>query len=191
MRRFSPRNRLGLSSRQLVLLSLFAHGASAQCQRLVQMPEHSLCVPANCVVDREEDARSDRIMACKLNAGRCAKNKDIHPYSGVVMVDVQVADRGYDVWKSPEDLIARAQLLGEPAPFVYDVMLNQSGASKRTCWVARVLEYGDLWDEMYGLTVDGRRFMVHVFYNDESANIESFRAAVIDILSSVRITSRK
>jgi hypothetical protein len=154
------------------------------------MPEHRLCVPANWLVPREE-VPSDRIMVCNPKAGTCFKNKDIHPPAGVVFVDVQVADRGYDVWKTPEDLIARAQRLGEPVPFVYDVILKQSGIAKRTCWVARVLKYGDLWDETYGLSVDGRRFMVHVLYNDEPANIESFRAAVIDILASVTITSRK
>lgn len=132
-------------------------------------------------------------MICKPNAsGRCQKNKDIHPVPAALLIDIDVADRGYyGEWMTPDELIARAKDVGEPIPSISDVSLKGAGTAKRNCWVARVLMYGDLWEETYGLIVDDRRFMVRVFYNDEPTKIESFRSSVIDILSSLALTGQK
>jgi hypothetical protein len=181
--------RSGLMALRPLLLLALAYNASAECQRTVQMAEYSICVPAGWNVDREGGPLTDRVTLCKLNAGDCMKNKSAYPYPGVLVVDVQMADKANGVWKDPDELIARARLLNSPVPSISDVPLKQLGAQKRTCWVARVLEYGDLWDETYGLIVSGHRFHVRVFYNDEPANIESFRSTVVEILSSVAIIS--
>jgi hypothetical protein len=172
----------------LALLPVLASISFARCQT-VRTAQYSLCVPSGWSVDRDD--RSDRVTLCKLNAGRCEKYLDPHPYPGSIWVDVQVADRGYDVWKSPEDLIRRARLLRDPVPQISDVPLGRAGAEKRTCWVARQLLYGDLWDETYGLVVDGRKFHVRVFYNNEPENIGTFRSTIIDILSSLRAAGRQ
>jgi len=141
-------------------------------------------------VDFEDSPDSRRTIICKSNAGRCGKNKDIHPYPNVLIVDIDVADLDSE-WITPEQIVARAKAVGLPIPSVSHVELRGTAAAKRTCWVARALEYGDLWLETYGLIVDSHRFKIRVFYNNESANIEPFRSAVIDILSSLALTGQK
>ena len=129
-------------------------------------------------------------MLCKPNHGQCTKNKDIHPLAGVVTVDIRVADPGYGEWKTPEEIISRSKRLGLPIPSVNEVILKGTSPTRRTCWVTRALEYGDLWEETYGLIVDGHRFVIQVFYNDERPNVDSFRSVVADILSSISIVAK-
>ncbi len=44
---------------------------------------------------------------------------------------------------------------------------------------------GGAWSDIYSLSVEGRRFRISVFYNNEAANLKTFRARSLQILSSV------
>jgi hypothetical protein len=106
-----------------------------------------------------------------------------------VTVDIRAASPGSGEWKTPDEIISRAHSLGVPTPSVTDVTLTGTSSVKRIDWVARVLEYDDLWDETYGLTVDNRRFMIRVFYTNEASKIDSFRSTVVEILSSISVAN--
>ena len=173
--------------RLLAFLLVFQYGV-AQCDRLVRRPGYSVCVPRAWRVDFEESPDSQRTNICKPSEGRCSKNKDIYPFPGALLVDLETADGRYD-WMSPAAVVTRARRLSQPTPSITNITLEGNPSVKRTCWVARSLLYGDLWQETYGLIIGAHRFMVRVLYNNEPENIEYFRSALIELLSSVTTTS--
>jgi hypothetical protein len=179
-----------LSAGALLLSVLLPQNCLARCHR-IQRPGYSVCVPSNWRVTLEHDPDSASTLICKPNAGRCLKNKDPHPYPGVLIVDIDLADGLHrSSWKTPSELVVRDTQPGEPPPPVEDVPLLPEHSRNRKCWVVRTLLYGDLWEEDYGLVVNDHRFAIHVSYNDEPANIKSYRSSVIDILSSIMPTSK-
>jgi hypothetical protein len=158
-------------------------GVFAQCQQKVLAADYYLCTPMGWTTQAND--REDRIDGCNREHYPCSPSKDDHPYPGVVVFSVLPSDRGYGIYQSPEDLIKKARLLGMPVPTISDVMLTGRVNTNRKCWLARRLLYGDLWEDIYFLTVGKHQFRVWVNYNEEPANIEGFRATVIQILSSV------
>ena len=163
---------------------LLASDVLAECGQSVGAADYHLCAPVGWSVETND--RNDSINICKTDGGNCMKNKDNHPYPGVVALSIVPSDRGYGIYESPEYLARKARVTGLPLPVIKDVKRSHPGdGPEPQCWVARTLLYGDLWEDIYSLTVGGRRFRVWVTYNNEPANIEPFREAVVQILSSI------
>lgn len=171
----------------VIVMFLLRVAGFAQCDHPVQGAGYTVCAPTGWRID----SYPGRTIICKPNDGRCRKNKDIYPYPGVLIVDINVADglsyRGN--WITPEEIRARAQRMGEPVPLVFEIPFKDASLKlQRSGWISRQLLDGNLWSEVYGLTVNGHRFMIRAFYNNERENIDQFRSDIIDILSSVRTT---
>jgi len=166
-------------------LLLLVPGIFAQCQQKIQAADYYICTPLGW--STQVNDREDRIDGCNREHYPCMPSKDDHPYAGVVTVSILPSDRGYGIYQSPEDLVKKARLVGLPVPAISDVSLDP----QRKGWLARRLLYGDLWEDVYSLSVGGRRFRIWVNYNNEGSNIQKFRATVIQILSSVTPTVGK
>jgi hypothetical protein len=176
--------------RLVTLMILLCGGAFAKCDRTIQRPEYSVCAPSGWQIDLEQDPTSPRTIVCKVDAaGRCLRNKDIHPYRNVLVVDINAADGLHKSnWITSEEAVSRARRIGGPTPDLSEITLLESRNLTRGCWLVRAFEYGDLWVETYGLTVNGHRFLIRAFYNDEPVNIRPFRSDVLEILQSITPT---
>jgi hypothetical protein len=168
-----------------ILASILAASVFAQCAQSVKMADYRVCVPAGWNVQRND--KDDSVELCnRADKEKCAAAPFDDPYPGAVVLNVIPSDRGYGIYRSPEDLNAKARKTGQPLPSITDVVLDgKSGGAERKCWLARTLVPENLWTDVYSLSVGGRRFRVSVAYNNEAANVESFRKASLQILTSI------
>jgi hypothetical protein len=149
------------------------------------MQDYTLCVPKGWNVQR--NIRDDSVEVCnRPEWDQCASDPFGYPVSGAIVVTIIPSDRGYGIYQSPDELRKRAQITGQPLPVVSDVkIIKRDGIADPRCWMARTLMPGGLWSDIYSLSRGGRRFRVSVFYNDQPANVEKFRASSLEVLSSV------
>jgi len=181
-----------LRNHQLILLpalGIFLVGlcpkAFTQCARTAKAPDYSVCLPkhwGSYVSDHE-----DKILVCnrpKLTQCRFLPFGD--PAHGAVVLTIVPSDRGYGIYRSPEELLRSAQITGDPPPDIKDVELPRGADGlERKCWVARKLLYAGSWLDTYTVTVGGRRFRISAVYNDEKDRLESYRGDCLRVLESI------
>jgi hypothetical protein len=170
-------------------LSLLVSSTFAQCKQEVMTADYKVCVPGGWnVIDRND--RDDSVRMCSSKDWHeCGYLPSAVPGPGVVFLIIVPSDRGYGIYESREEILRKARITGRPPPDISDVPLKHLGDGlDLQCWVARRLIFGDVWADVYTLTVGGRRFRISVLYNNEPANIESFRAATRLVLSSITPT---
>jgi hypothetical protein len=88
------------------------------------------------------------------------------------------------------DIVSTIPHAGMPAPAVSRVELGSGGGS-RECQVARSLLFDALWDDVYGLSVNGRLFRVWAQYNRNPKMDAANRIKVVGILSSVSVHTER
>ena len=179
------RYRLSLWLASAVALFCLCPRALAQCGRTVKAPDYLVCMPQDWEVWQVD--REGKVELCgRAGLRPCASRPFGYPYPDAVFLVIMPSDRGYGIYQSSEELVAKARATGSPLPVISDVTLPRGdGGPERKCWVARNLMPGRLWQDVYTLTVGGRRFRVSVLYNDEKAKIESYREECLRVLSSI------
>ena len=158
------------------------HTVFAECAQRVDMATYAACLPKGWVFFR--DAALDRLSGCSKLSGKCTGNGGGYPLRGAVFIFLMPADKVTDhpPYRSPDDIVSAAPHGGRPAPDIGEVRLIGQG---KRCLVARSLLFGRVWDEVYGVEVNGRLFRAWVQYNNEPGSIDKYRRQIEGILSSL------
>ena len=160
----------------------------AECAHRTEMKDYTICFPKAWSV--YIDPSLDRVSGCNKSSGKCTGPGGGFPVAGAVFIFLMPAEKVPDhpPYHSPADIVSLAPHAGMPAPDISVVKLDKlSSGSEGKCLVARSLLFGKVWDEVYGLEVNGTLFRAWVQYNSEPEKIEGYRNSVIETLSSLSL----
>ena len=87
--------------------------------------------------------------------------------------------------RNPEDVISAEHFVGEPKPTITEVPLPSDRITGKKCLMARSLWRNDVWEEVYGLEVGRKLFIISAAYNNEPSKIDDYRGVILQILTSI------
>lgn len=170
--------------RTLLLAGLCAAPpVSFASSQTIDMAGYSVSLPGSWW--SREDKSLDQVWACNKTSGQCTGTGGGFPLPGAVFVSIMPAEYvpGGRRLKSVEDIVSSEPHAGLPAPSISHIDIGEG----KMCAVARLLLFGKVWDEVYGLRVQGHLFRIWVQYGNEPGREAGYRRAVVAILSSIAV----
>jgi hypothetical protein len=155
------------------------------------MPSYGVAFPKGWKVYVNQPLQ--RVSGCNKAEGPCTGNGGGFPLPGVVFLFLMPAENvPGQRYTTLEEIVASAPSSSVPNPEVKEVSLPGSSPTdaEKRCLVSRRLLPGKVWDEVYGLRIKERLFRVWVQYNDDRKEA-AYRAAVLEILSSISVSSAR
>lgn len=172
------------------VVSCLGPAAASLPPQQLRMATYTVSIPRGWWFDKNQSL--DRVQTCNIPSGKCTARIGAFPSAGAVFLTLMPADNspGHLRYNNIYDIVSSVPHAGMPPPELSRVPLSGDRGRKQ-CQVARSLLVDMVWDETYGLSVDGRLFIAWVRYNADPKRDEFYRTAVVGILSSVTLDAAK